>query len=149
MLVMGIDPGGTTGVAWLNLESGESSGFEVKCKKSGAYSKYMELELNVVDEILGVVEKVDPNVVCIEGFVLRLPCRSSAVSGLSPVRIGFGIHHGCRRLGIDVVYFQPGQAKGAVTDERLRECGHWVVGSAHVRDAWRQVLLYERILEAG
>jgi hypothetical protein len=46
------------------------------------------------------------------------------------------------RYGCEFILQSPADAKRFATDARLHECGMWVKGQDHARDAYRHLLLY-------
>jgi len=101
-------------------------------------------------ETIATIEFLDCLV--IEDFVLYLHSRQTADrSGLAPVRITamlelanfYGID-GNMPLGLTVYKYLAREAKGSITDERLKRWGCWIRGKPHARDAMRLLILHLR-----
>jgi len=143
MLVVGVDPGVTTGVAFGVLKNGHfalDKGFE--CAGS------LEGILTLSREIKGFFGS-NRGVVVVEDFRLRGgPVGTTKIEGLAPVAVGAMLKMSLFMLKFDVaggVMMQTAsQAKTTVTNERLRALGLWVVGSEHIRDAVRHAELWCR-----
>jgi hypothetical protein len=184
MIIMGIDPGETTG--WAVLEDGRVGGGGLAALSLEDYGQLNGGELlaggmhldglgegglydadrAICMSLAILINEYEPDIVCVEDFILRPSgIGSTARSGLSPLRIiammemwrfeiGFNfdaLPHG----GDDGMtwsprwyYQQPSDAKGVVTDARLRAAGLWVKGQQHARDAIRHACLGFR-KEAG
>lgn len=83
--------------------------------------------------------------IVIEDFILRPGPHGSKRSGLAPVRMTSFILCELRAtwLGkIPVTVQSASQAKGYMTDERLKAAGWWVKGKPHSRDALRHAATY-------
>lgn len=90
-------------------------------------------------------EEVDDFIIVIEDFILRQGPHGSKREGLAPVRMTSYILAACSRTWewpIKVVTQSAADAKGRVTDDRLRDYGWWVRGAPHSRDALRHTALY-------
>jgi hypothetical protein len=180
MKVVAIDPGTHTGVAWGTWEP--VVGW---CKWKGNEETFGVEQVNCPDEVEGlkriwaVIVREQPDVIVIEDFILLPPDAmkkkggwSSARSGLSPTRIGFGlkvllsIAHGDFGLEwtwlapdgrrylkerVAVVWQMPSMMAG-VTEAELRRMGLWktptqIPGSKpgdgpHAMDALRHLLVW-------
>jgi hypothetical protein len=133
-VIMGVDPGGTTGWALLrggNRSQGQLGGEEI-----------VQAEIladMVVDECVDVV--------VIEDFVLY-PGKEhyAGREGLAPVRITAYLEAILYERGWEgnVKKYMASDSKRVVKDDRLRQLGLWVEGMQHARDAWRQVVLFCR-----
>lgn len=80
-----------------------------------------------------------------EDFILRPGPHGSKRAGLSPVRMTAYLLTAIRDVNLlmpKIVAQQPGQAKGFMTDERLKAAGWWVRGKPHSRDALRHCATY-------
>lgn len=89
--------------------------------------------------------------VTIEDFILREGTKDRSL--LSPVRLKFGLEQDLHTSPYPFMLksFQPSQAKGVATDERLKRWGLWTVGQQHARDATRHLVLWlkELVNEEG
>lgn len=169
MLVMGIDPGVTTGWAILDCgqdgEVGLSSCVVVEC---GQLNGAELLKAGMADEVpeggmyredravamalYRLIDAYQPDAVYVEDFVLRPSgIGSSGRDGVSPLRIICFLECWLFDIGFaddDVVDYDPGlayntpaDAKKVITDQRLRAAGLWVRGQQHARDAIRHAAL--------
>lgn len=87
----------------------------------------------------------DELAIVIEDFILRPGPHGSKRAGLSPVRMSCFLLASVREymfLPPLIVAQQPSQAKGFLTDERLKALGWWAVGKPHSRDALRHTATY-------
>lgn len=146
MRIMGVDPGGKTGVVVWDIEGGM-----LHVEEMFAGGEHLA-ELVVCSKVVSLVSRYGVDLVVIEDFVLRSVPGGGGVStarvALSPARIGFGI--ACLIAaaeglgGVEVVLRPAGDAIAVMTNERLRRLGMYVRfkgGGEHVRDAARHVAL--------
>lgn len=139
-VVMGIDPGGTTGLVVGKWVGGR---FEVLFMGERAF-RSVGLEYEYWVELFGSWR---PNFVYCETFSLRTAVTSGDV--LSPVVVRTIVE--CALVSVlsegslQCLWGgkSPSVAKSYCTDERLRRWGYWIAGSPHVRDAVRQVLVHK------
>lgn len=83
--------------------------------------------------------------IVIEDFILRPGPHGSARSGLSPVRMTCWLQAALLENLFYHNYISlqsPSQAKGFMTDARLKAVGWWAVGKPHSRDALRHTATY-------
>lgn len=119
-----------------------------------------------ISKVLGGVDGVDSvpweawsqgelgrgDLVVIEDFLIRLGGRgaSSARSGISPARISAGLVAWLEVMewdvdhGVHLKLQQASNAKGVITDPRLKQLGMWIPGKEHARDALRHAVLSVR-----
>ena len=94
----------------------------------------------------------DEHVIVIEDFVLRPGSHSGKRAGLSPVRMTCYLlsHIAENNIVIPpIVAQQPGDAKGFMSDARLKYVGWWLPGKPHARDALRHLATYVARYRAG
>lgn len=134
--VLGLDPGGTTGLADLScLEYLPSLPWDVVPK-----------QLADPAEVLTSVQTLLPhlNAVAMEQFVVsRRAGRSSTASAGRQARDLIGaVQELCRQAGVPCVLHTASTAKDWTTDERLKAAGLYVPtrGLGHARDACRHAL---------
>lgn len=87
----------------------------------------------------------DEMVFVFEDFILRPGPHGSKRAGLSPVRMTAYLLTAIRDVSLlmpTIVAQQPSQAKGFLTDERLKVLGWWAKGKPHSRDALRHCATY-------
>jgi hypothetical protein len=136
-----IDPGGTTGLAF--WEERELCAWDaVRC--GFGWREQMHLVGMVVERVMEWVD-VSGRIV-LEDFLLRPSgTRSSKRDALSPVQVSGLLLGGLERCGWegDLVMQSAANAKGVITDERLKHVGLYR-GNDHVRDAIRHGVLYMR-----
>lgn len=158
--VMAIDPGTTTGaVAGLFhaaadiptcIANGDWEAWEVDGSPAEQAWQIMDefRDLQAEWNIAGVAMP-DIHLVC-ESFALRLKKAHGAGSDqrmMDPIRVITALEtlalrpwqDGYRRW-IKLEYQLPSEAKGYVTNERMRRWNAWVVGSEHKRDATRHMV---------
>lgn len=157
LLVMGVDPGVTTGwaVGSFGIDSifGDESLFplgEAGCK-SMSYGQFTGDEDKQADDIIFTAEKFDIDVMVIEDFELRKLLKSKEL--LSPVRIGQKISYGIHRLNasraridnpIKIEWQLPALAMSTATDERLKLWNIHHRGQQHARDGIRHVATFAK-----
>lgn len=139
MTIIGIDPGGKTGIVvgyWGGGRFNEDFVCERKFESVGReFVWYMDLFTRW---------RVD--IVYCETFSLRTAVTSEDVTSPIVVRTVVGCALEGVRGGLGVVPLggvSPSMAKSTVTDARLKRWGYWHVGSSHVRDAYRQILVHK------
>jgi hypothetical protein len=172
LLVVGYDPGVTTGWAALRLdvEMLASEGFSSLALRSGGgrNTDLLAWETGVfrggdgaiADQMMGLVRGVweegwmeagassDVMAIAQEGFILRL--MNSDPDLLSPVRINAVFDYLCRTVPVPRRKQQPSDAKRVVTDDRLRRMNLWRSGwTEHEKDALRHAVLLARALADG
>lgn len=131
--VLAVDPGKSSGYAVFDGES-------LYCGQIEGIS-----ENETVDLLLDVLEEYGCGVVVLEDFILRSSVKTRDL--LSPVRINAAISYGLHSggwVGVAVELQTATDAKGVLTDARLRRKGLWVPGKDHANDAIRHMLLYLR-----
>jgi len=138
--VLAIDPGVTTG--WV-------FGWSVRELVSGQIGprRGWRREYGAAADLVGLVREHHAEVVVLEDFILRLPAGSSGRDGLAPVRVTAMFLAMLGRDWFDdgsVVFQSASDAKGVITDARLKNEGLWIRGQEHARDAMRHWLLYQR-----
>lgn len=163
MLVMGIDPGVTTGWAMLEgegaglsaltiVECGQLNGkellsgvgFAADVPEGGMYRE----DRAVAMALYRLIDAYEPDAVYVEDFVLRpTGIGSSGRDGVSPLRIICFLECWLFDIGVDergefnYAYNTPADAKKVITDQRLKAGGLWVRGQQHARDAIRHAAL--------
>lgn len=163
--VLAIDPGGTTGWAVVEerkgadnncavIASGQLTGLEKPGQWDDPHTpdEISASELAMVRRLRSHITK-EIKVMVIEDFILVPNPKTTARSGLSPVRITARIQ---QMLADDPVgstrplFFQSASmAKSTVTDERMRRWGIWVPGAPHANDAIRHGVTFMRRKAAG
>jgi hypothetical protein len=158
--VLGIDPGGTTGVVLVSVPAVTMYG-DPRAPYAGIeihrYEQITGEEESQAAEILAIVREVAAGVsfklpVVIEDFSLRIFSRSESL--LSPVRMLGLIQTGMRawdpeNVEHQIFMQQPATAKRIVTDSRLERWGLYVPGMQHARDGLRHaVTLLRRCSES-
>jgi hypothetical protein len=162
MIVMGIDPGETTGWAVcefmargklevvscgeLNGEELISDGIDMTMPGAGNYSHHRAICMALME----ILVAHDCSVVVVEDFVLR--------QFTTMDRAGIGPHGIINMLEVwlydimmpagewlgDVVYQTPSQAKGVMTDQRMKSLELWQRGLPHATDAVRHCEVFRR-----
>lgn len=124
---LALDPGVTTGVGW-RTEAGELQGIEWPG----------ESIVVILDgfHVHGLDELV------VENF----RSRPGPAVNLSAPRVIGRIYAWADERGIAVVEQDASPVKRVLTKDRLRECGGWIRGQEHARDALRHLLYREHKL---
>lgn len=148
--LVGVDPGGTTGVAW-------NTGSEVCAVEVGSAGPWGEAD--AAHAIVLLLVDLDPRWVEIEDYVLTEELGGRAHGGreaLSPERIFGGIVGAAlmRQKAWKRRFVQresASSAKSTFTDDRLKRLGLYkgTAGAPHARDAVRHLLLVDRRLRQG
>lgn len=140
MNLIAVDPGTTSGVVYVR-DLNPALGMLKHVKNHHVAVEWVGNSTEQGALLLKMVLLVKPAVVIMEDFVLRLPAKSMKREGLDPVRVlAVADWVVGQRARIDLQ--QPSQAKGVITDERLKKWGLWIKGSTHKRDAMRHLLLW-------
>lgn len=176
IVIFGIDPGVTTGLAIIELDTptiihphqhGRLETRQLSYGGSGNASDLVTgdaawVEQKIARSIAGDIKSYlsDPQAksdesgsphnvhVAIEDFIIRQPNKTRDF--LSPVRITAGIMqelYGCED-DITIVFQSPSDAKSVITDERLDKWGYKfdTLKDRHAKDAVRHALLLQRKL---
>lgn len=147
LAVMGVDPGGTTGLAACHVIVQPMLADTLramplrKCVEVKGYWRdqvdQLARAINAFVEI-ALAQGVDGNDVHVvfENYIPDPNRIGRGATNLDPVWIGAGV---CGALGWEPVWQTPSEAKSFATNDRLRRWGLWETGSDHKRDAWRHV----------
>lgn len=153
--IMGIDPGGTTGVAWCDavvLESvlddrvGNIVGHEQLDASDLAEVYGMDGYVAVVDRILMRIRKENVRAIAIETFQLvpgaMLKGGKTGKSPLDAVVVTSMLKFALTKkwYQCEVVMQSASQGKGTMNDTRLRALSLWWPGEPHARDAARHLM---------
>lgn len=170
-VIMGIDPGVTTGWAVLDDRDGEGEIAVVDCGQlngNDLIRAEIDIELGGLYEcdraiclaLVRLIHNYEPDYVFVEDFILRpTGIGSTGRDGVSPLRlismlevwrfdIQFGGDEG--EWNPEWKYNTPADAKKVMTDSRLRAKGLYApsVGQPHARDAIRHAALgFRKILK--
>lgn len=156
--ILGIDPGGTTGVAAgyfdLRPTRKETIGTLRNAKSAEVEGSWLEQGVRLAEIINKFVYTANvensiplPNIsVAIEDFILRRREAGGATGNLTSVWVAAAMMGAYVRTmpvnyNVRFKWQQPSSAKNLATDARLKDWGLWVKGSAHKRDAWRHIIL--------
>lgn len=155
-IVLGIDPGGTTGVAvvetdgWELLSSDQIAVQPSLQRGGGSYLDFIIEELAVAETIAGLIGTWDPELVLMEDFLLppsSFGGGGGGRAGLSPVRImsmvEVWVFSVMRAEGVwDGQYGRvtPSEATYGCSDDLLRDLGLYVRGQ-HIRSALKVAIV--------
>lgn len=162
--LMGIDAGGTTGVAWWKgelldgiketLAAGEFGFTQIDCgngnvalERAGA-ERLARLYVEQQAEWTLASIPVQHQWLVVEDFVLRQKVGSKQRVGLSSPRI-VGLLEGMLVRVVDgehVARYPPNRSKAFATSPRLKDWGLWARSAPHARDAAKQVALHVAVL---
>lgn len=148
--VMGIDPGGTTGIAacYVRVQATmKETMLEAKKKKAVevegdwlTQAKAIAAIMNAFQYTANVEHEIPITNIhfAIEDFILRRRTEGGATGNLTSCWVAAGAVSifGSEQM---VRWRQASTAKTYAKDDRLKLWDLWSVGSAHQRDAWRHV----------
>ena len=129
-----IDPGETTGVSMFE------NGIPVYFDQLPTINKKGELNWDIVMDLFN---RTKPSVVVCENYRIyahKLEQHSS--SGVPTLRLIGGIDLLCHQLNTPIKYQMALQAKGFVTDDKLKHWNMWETGMKHCRDSLRHGVYY-------
>lgn len=130
--VLALDPGETTGAAVF-----KGPKLEVTYQLRG---------LTTVDRALaieGLMAEHEPEAVIVERYrVYRHKAQSHAGSDLPTVRLIGAIELLCHQHGLTLYWQTPSDAKGFITDDRLKTWKYYRAGCPHAMDAVRHGLYF-------
>lgn len=154
MSVVAIDPGVTTGVAWVReLSDLTNPEVTVRWKAGNGFHEVVgDDEKMMIDSLLNGLGRIfqrDPigemgHVLVIEDFILSRQSFTQKRELLAPVRVSAVVDFWVRDTWPEVLveYQLPTRAKTTATDSRLKAYGLWVPSMRHARDAVRHLLTY-------
>lgn len=152
---MGIDPGGTTGLALVVCEKRATLKESLATATGLSAIEVMGDWQHQAEAIGGMMVQFRDksylegrsSMICIENFVLRRRQEGGATGNLTSIWVAAGAwgYYRAKRADGDghepeVAFPMPSQAKSFATDERLKMWGCYVTG-AHKRDAMRHAIL--------
>lgn len=126
--VVGVDPGGTTGIALWS-------------KGGGLTLREMPTAIEAVDWISDMTHVLAPTVFVVERYIIT-PATAKMSQQHDALEIIGAIKYLTRVNGHEVVMQTPAEAKAFSTDDKLKTLGWYQRGQPHARDASRHVLLY-------
>lgn len=132
MIILGVDPGKTTGWAFFNTAYPDS------------FQSWQADRNDFVDIIVPYLEKTGDRLdIACESYVLTSGTMRTSRSdeNWSIEQIGV-LRHWARRHGHHFELQTAGNAKKFSTDAKLKDIGWWKPGNGHANDAARHVLLY-------
>lgn len=152
-LVMAMDPGGTTGVAWALFKNDWTMEVESwKCCQVPCAD-----ENEGVDRLLKLIGRTGPDILVLEDFILLPKIHTMDRSGIAPARINAKIDWEVWK-GKDewmfsppeIVYQMPSE-RMVIRDDWLKRKGLWRTpkagGGQHAMDAARHLEVYRRKME--
>ena len=174
--IMAIDPGGETGLAQAILPARSKNSIHAIIKQDMKKSSSCTISGDWQDQARHIAllwrrftrdnfERGARSFLCIESFTPRpgIPLSGSqalysvqVASALQGYRLGSAdmweitVNRPVTQRSCEIYWQTPAQAKGFMTDERLKRAGAWVKGKPHERDAWRHLILrYATFLTKG
>ncbi len=132
----------------LALDPGETTGFAIFNKLSlvrEGQIRTIEGDIIFWDEIERLIVNSEFSIDCIVCENYRIYQHKLARHSYSPVmtlRLIGGIDYLARKLHISIYYQMATQAKGFVTDEKLKQWGFWLPNKRHSRDAIRHACYF-------
>lgn len=141
-VVLGLDPGGTTGWCVMGIHpdamSGDPSVRILDNIEFWSAGQFVGPEFDQVDQIVDLVGCWPSARLVSELFTLRTRVTSNEVFALERMNFGIGLAIRPRYL----VFQQPSLAMTTITDDRQKEMGLWIPGREHARDATKHVLTF-------
>lgn len=128
MLIVGLDPGGTTGCVAIR----------------SPWQIVGIAQISEDAELIAWLNNMSPDTVIAESFKLYpWKAKSLSYSGMPAAEILGIIKLWCKENSVELV-LQPAAMLKTIPDTMLRECGLWLPtrGADHARDAARHVLLW-------
>jgi hypothetical protein len=129
MLIVALDPGGTTGVA--TYESANQTW------------ERLQLERDHHEQLYDLLVDWEPDVIVCERFLYQrreinkgVSLRLDSVEYIGVTRLY------CKEHNVELVMQTASQAKGLWTDIKLKKVGLWIPGKVHAMDATRHLLYY-------
>jgi hypothetical protein len=151
LYILGIDPGGTTGWAWLMVPRlsifGDEPGQILEWdygELTGSEPKQATHLAAMAREIQGLAYKTGPALIC-EAWDQDPAFKVTDPEVLSPVRLGAQLEllkfQG--KLGDSTLHYQSRSQKEckATSDDRMKKCGLYVAGSSHIQDAVKHAVV--------
>lgn len=127
----------------LSLDPGETTGWA--CFTNGRYASSGQLDTvtNPMRELRTLFNNIQPDAVVMEDYVVYAHKVQQHTNNklITPRVIGMleGI---CEEASLPLTKQLAAQAKGFVTDQKLRQWQLWQVGERHARDAIRHAVYY-------
>jgi hypothetical protein len=141
-IVLGLDPGGTTGWCIMGVHpdamSGDPNVRVVNNVEFWAAGEIVGAEHDQCDEVVDLIAHWPSARLLTEQFTLRSAVRASEVLVLERMNAVLS-------WAIRPRYFvlqQPSLAMTTITDDRQKEMGFWIPGKEHARDATKHVLTF-------
>jgi hypothetical protein len=142
-LVLGLDPGGTTGwcVMGVHPDAISSGDPEIKILQNIEFwsaGEFTGAEDDQCDEVVELIERWPSARLVSELFTLRSRVTSPEVFALERM-------NAILRWAVRPRYFvfqQPSLAMTTITDERQKDMGLWIPGKEHARDATKHVVTF-------
>lgn len=129
--ILGLDPGGTTGYAYVNYTPGSTQLID-----AGQFPS----TFSSLDHLFG---EYIPDIVVIESYKLYpWKAKEQAWSGLQTPRYIGAIEYVLWKLEHWIAFQSAGQGKSFASNDKLREWGLYQTGEVHANDAVRHVCQY-------
>jgi hypothetical protein len=130
MIIIGIDPGKTTGLAWGDTELMTTGGAEISFDDFGDWLNTSLARLKA--------EGKDVRVACERFTIAAGTIKKSQDAHWALEAIGVA-RYISRCYGVEFIMQHPSDVKGAVSDEKLKKAGWYIPGKGHANDALRHV----------
>ena len=155
-VIIGIDPGGTTGLAWWSSLSGLTSVDQISdCKEDSQLHTVIQM-LNAIVSLAEPLNGQGIVHIMLERFEFRLDERDRTKIDYMPAEVVGAIRlwaHG--RASVKLVLTGASLGKGFWSDDKIKKLGLWVPGRRHAMDALKHLLRYrlftlrhQKLLEA-
>jgi hypothetical protein len=166
--VLGLDLGGTSGLAWWTGEvargslkecllGGEFGFTQIGCGNGSVHGERAGAEaisevwrdLDFKWTLAGIA--VGDRAMAMEDFILRPKVGSTARVGLASARLAGLVEGMCVRIvaADQIVRYSPSRSKSFANSDRLRLWGLWCRSMPHARDAAKQVAIHVATVHEG
>lgn len=130
-MILGVDPGQTTGLAWWDEHSQRLEATAQQPAQHAVVTLWRWLEEHVGEAV---------EVAC-ERFQIG-PRTLQASRQYDALHVAGAVRFKCGQLGVPYVEYPPATSKRLAHDDRLHLLGLWKPGQGHANDASRQVVTH-------
>lgn len=145
-IVIGLDPGGTTGIAWWSAVRNVYNAEQIQHCDTDSQLLSLMTHIGIQTREHGPLRT---HIVC-EKFEFRLDERDRTKIDYTAAEVIGALRYWRANYLPDVTLVMQGatKGKGFWTDDKLKKLGVWVPGKKHAMDALRHVLAY-RVFDLG
>lgn len=128
MTVIGVDPGGTTGIALWS-------------RQQGLTMREIDDAAAAADWLADMARSIPKATFVVERYIIT-PATAKMSQQHDALEIIGALKYVARKYGHGVVMQSPSEAKTFSTDTKLKNVGWYKPGQGHARDASRHVMVY-------